>query len=143
LEAQSGKQVYSSTHRLLKDRDFLLLSEIDSDTEAEAIAIEKNEKEVSGPFGTLFIDKVDTMSGTALNISYVDAEKLIFPLTLRKWEEGDVFYPLGMKGKKKLSKYFKDEKLSLIEKEQVWILESAGDVVWVVGKRADDRFKVT
>ena len=143
LDAQSGKQVYSSTHRLLKDRDFLLLSEIDSETEAEAIAIEKNEKEVSGPFGTLFFEKVDTISETAPNISYVDAEKLIFPLTLRKWEEGDVFYPLGMKGKKKLSKYFKDEKLSLIEKEQVWILESAGDVVWVVGKRADDRFKVT
>lgn len=143
LDAQSGKQVFSSTHRLLKDRDFLLLSEIDSETGAQPISIEENEKEIAVPFGTLAFDKVDTISETAPNISYVDAEKLIFPLTLRKWEEGDVFYPLGMKGKKKLSKYFKDEKFSLIEKEQVWILESAGDVVWVVGKRADDRFKVT
>ncbi|TXE10821.1 tRNA lysidine(34) synthetase TilS [Gelidibacter salicanalis] len=143
LDAQSGKQVFSSTHRLLKDRDFLLLSEIDSETQAQAIVIETNENEVIGPFGTLFFEKIDTISETALNIIYVDAEKLIFPLILRRWEEGDLFYPIGMKGKKKLSKYFKDEKLSLIEKEQVWILESAGDVVWVVGKRADDRFKVT
>ena len=73
----------------------------------------------------------------------MDADQLKFPLTLRKWEEGDFFYPLGMKGKKKLSKYFKDEKLSLIDKEQIWILLSGVDVVWIIGKRADDRLKIT
>ena len=74
---------------------------------------------------------------------YVDKEKLKFPLTLRKWEEGDYFIPFGMKGKKKLSKYFKDEKMSLLQKEHVLVLCSGKDIIWVLEKRADDRFKVT
>ena len=74
---------------------------------------------------------------------FVDIDVLKFPLTIRQWEEGDVFYPLGMKGKKKLSKYFKDEKLSLVDKENVWLLISEGNIVWVLNRRADERFKVT
>ncbi|MBJ7879974.1 tRNA lysidine(34) synthetase TilS [Gelidibacter salicanalis] len=144
LDAQSGKQVFSSTHRLLKDREFLLLSEIASETDQAPIAIQKSDQEVVVPFGTLRFEHVTAIMDTGNTTIYVDAEKLVFPLILRKWQEGDVFYPLGMKGKKKkLSKYFKDEKLSLIEKEHIWILVSDDEVVWVVGKRADDRFKVT
>jgi len=67
---------------------------------------------------------------------------LQFPLIIRKWNEGDYFYPFGMKGKKKLSKYFKDEKLSLIDKSNQWILYSDNQIVWVIGKRQDERFKV-
>lgn len=143
LDAQSGKQVFSPTHRLLKDREFLLLSEIKSECEEDPISIQKTDKEVAVPFGTLRFKNVAAITKTAKHSVYVDTEKLVFPLILRKWQEGDVFYPLGMKGKKKLGKYFKDIKLSLIEKEQVWILVSGANVVWVVGKRADDRFKVT
>ena len=77
------------------------------------------------------------------NIIYVDEGQLRFPLLVRKWQEGDYFFPLGMKGKKKLSKYFKDEKLSLIDKENTWLLCSEDTILWVIGKRADDRFKVT
>ena len=83
------------------------------------------------------------MSTIKPSILYVDNELLKYPLSVRKWQEGDVFYPLGMKGKKKLSKYLKDEKLSLIEKENIWLLISGDAIVWVIGKRADNRFKVT
>lgn len=143
LTAQSGKQVFSSTHRLLKDRDFLLLSEIDSVHEEQLISVDKDQKQIRTPFGTLTLDGVDAISETSKTILYVDVDQLEFPLTIRKWQEGDVFCPLGMKGKKKLSKYFKDEKLSLIDKERVWLLLSGQDVVWVMGRRADERFKVT
>ena len=71
---------------------------------------------------------------------YLDLELLQFPLRLGSWNEGDYFYPRGMKGKKKLSKYFKDEKLSLIEKENTVVLYSNNAVVWIVGMRADQRF---
>ena len=73
----------------------------------------------------------------------MDEDRLDFPLTLRKWEEGDVFYPLGMQGKKKLSKYFKDEKMSLIDKSAQWLLCTGNEIVWVIGKRQDERFKTT
>ena len=68
---------------------------------------------------------------------------LKFPITIRQWQKGDWFYPFGMKGKKKLSKFFKDEKLSLIDKEKVWLLCSGDDIVWVINRRQDERFKVT
>ena len=69
---------------------------------------------------------------------------LKFPLTVRKWRNGDYFYPLGMQGKKKLSKFFKDEKISILEKEKTWLLCSANnEVIWIVGKRLDNRFKIT
>ena len=68
---------------------------------------------------------------------------LKFPITIRQWQKGDFFYPLGMKGKKKLSKFFKDEKLSLIDKEKVWLFCSGDDIVWVINRRQDERFKVT
>ena len=68
---------------------------------------------------------------------------LKFPLTVRKWQKGDYFYPIGMRGKKKLSKYLKDEKLSLLEKENIWVLLSNNEIIWVIGKRQDERFKIS
>lgn len=142
LDAQSGKQVLSEQWRLIKDRDYLLLSEIHGKT-YDKITISEGDKTIEMPIGTLYINDVDEVSETAKHIVYIDKNKLHFPLTLRTWEEGDVFYPLGMSGKKKLSKYFKDEKLSLLEKENTWLLFSGNEIVWVIGKRADERFKVT
>lgn len=143
LDAQSGKQVFSSTHRLLKDRDFLLLSEIGQEDEEQVIRILKYDKRVKTPFGHLIFEKVDQMSEPSSQTIFVDADTLKYPLTIKKWQEGGFFYPFGMKGKKKLSKYFKDEKLSLFDKENAWLLFSGEDVVWIVGRRADERFKVT
>uniref|UniRef100_UPI004049DAF0 tRNA lysidine(34) synthetase TilS n=1 Tax=Gelidibacter sp. TaxID=2018083 RepID=UPI004049DAF0 len=143
LTAQSGKQVFSETHRLLKDRTHLLLTEISEVTTNETIHISENDIKLETPFGILFFDEADAIFGRKNNGVFVDKTLLKYPLTLRKWQEGDFFYPLGMKGKKKLSKYFKDEKLSLIDKENVWVLCSDDAIVWVVGMRADERFKVT
>ena len=142
LKAQSGKQLYSETHRLLKDRDYLLLTQLSSN-EFEKILIPENEIYIITPIGSLNFKSVKQINKSNASTIYVDKEKLKFPLTLRKWEEGDYFIPFGMKGKKKLSKYFKDEKMSLLQKEHVLVLCSGKDIIWVLEKRADDRFKVT
>ncbi len=141
LNTQSGKQVYSESHRLLKDRGTLILSDREIESHLE-IRISVKDNKVETPLGTLFFDEADALFGKRSNVIFVDEEKLKFPLKLRKWEEGDYFHPFGMQGKKKLSKYFKDEKMSLIDKDQSWVLCSGDDIVWVVGRRADDRFKV-
>ena len=142
LDAQSGKQVFSSTHRLIKNRELLLLSEINQD-EFKIISIPEKAKEIKAPFGILIFDEDHCILENKKNVILVDKSKLKFPLILRKWEQGDYFYPKGMSGKKKLSKYFKDEKLSLLDKEQVWLLCSKNDVIWVINRRADNRFIVT
>ena len=144
LDAQSGKQLFSNTHRLLKDREHLILSKSnDSDVVKIALSgIEALDCPVNIPNGRLRFTEVNKMENTDANTIYMDKNKLKFPLNIRKWFSGDFFYPLGMKGTKKLSKYFKDKKLSLIDKEQVLLLCSQDDIVWVVGMRADERFKV-
>lgn len=143
LDAQSGKQVFSKTHRLIKDRDYLLLSEFNTDRSEENIYVSKEDKKVITPIGMMLFKEVDSISEVNRNTIYVDADVLNYPLSLRKWQEGDVFFPIGMEGKKKLSKYFKDEKLTLIDKENKWILCSGETIIWVIGMRADERFKIT
>ena len=76
-------------------------------------------------------------------IAMLDFNKLKFPLVLRKWGKGDFFTPFGMKGKKKLSDFFIDNKISIPEKEQIWILCSANEIVWIVGYRISEKFKIT
>lgn len=143
LQAQSGKQVFSSTHRLLKDREVLILTKKDIN-EKQIIYITEKEKEIVMPLGILFIDNVDAvLEKNSNNIVYLDADKFKYPLILRQWKDGDYFYPIGMQGKKKLSKYFKDEKLSLVEKENTWVLCSEEDIIWIIGKRLDNRFRAT
>lgn len=140
--AQSGKQVFSATHILLKDRDRLILSSIKESLHKEVFAIEKNSSQVNIPLKFEFCNLSD-ISDSDSNSIFVDEDLLQFPLQLRKWEEGDVFHPLGMQGTKKVSKYFKDEKLSLIDKSNKWLLCSDNQIIWIVGMRQDNRFKVT
>lgn len=141
-QAQSGKEITSSTHRLLKNRDYLIITVIKVDV-ARSYHWHKGEGNIKGDFGELSIGEGAVVTNLSKKEIVVDTASLHYPLTIRKWKDGDYFYPYGMKGKKKLSKYFKDEKLSLIAKEKVWLLCSDNDVLWVIGYRADDRFKVT
>ncbi len=141
LTAMSGKELFSKTYRLAKDRDYLLLTKIDA-IKNEIHIIEENSSELSSPI-KLLKETVKQLGDLDKNILYVDKETLKYPLTLRKWKNADYFYPIGMKGKKKLSKFFKDEKVAVIFKEAQWLLCSGNDIVWVIGRRGDERFKVT
>lgn len=141
LEAQPGKIVYSKTHRLIKDRENLLLTLL-PDPEEREFEILAGEEVVMLPIGTFQFEEVGELSEADAKTIFLDLNKLQFPLTVRKWEKGDYFIPFGMKGKKKLSKFFKDEKLSLPEKENCWLLCSRNEIVWVIGHRADARFRV-
>lgn len=143
ITAQSGKQVFSETHRLVKDRDYLLLTNISEEISDRKYSIPEDESMIMIPPGTLKFKNTEEISDVNLNTVYVDKEKLKYPLTVRKWQEGDYFYPLGMKGKKKLSKYFKDEKLSILAKERVWLLCSDKEIVWIINYRADNRYKIS
>lgn len=139
---QSGKQVVAPYFRLIKDRDCLILSPLPSQENQQEFEIESVESKVKFPLNLVFsiVSKIGVASNSTI---FVDQDKLVFPLTLRHWNEGDVFQPFGMEGKsKKVSKLFKDEKLSLIDKEKVWLLCSNNQVVWVVGIRQDERFKI-
>ncbi len=141
LSAQSGKEVRSKTHRLLKDRDFLLLSEIKENNKNLEYKITENTLEITIPLHLTF-KKTTEISSENTNEIFVDLEKVTYPLVLRKWQHGDYFYPKGMQGKKKVSKYFKDEKFSLLEKENTWLLCTNETVIWIVGYRQDNRFLV-
>ncbi len=142
LTAQSGKQVMSNTHRLLKDREVLLLLEIDT-TATIVRTWHSSDKEIYGTFGKIAQEVVWDITTRSPREIYVDASLIHFPLRIRTWQEGDVFHPFGLVGKKKLSKYYKDEKLSLVAKEKTWLLCQGDDIIWVIGMRADDRFKIT
>ncbi|NNM17038.1 MAG: tRNA lysidine(34) synthetase TilS [Croceitalea sp.] len=141
LTSISGKAVQSKTHLLLKDRDQLLLTEI-IEEKKERFYIAKGQDMLLKPL-KLQLTKVDALDEVSEQLIYVDNEKLNYPLLVRKWEKGDYFYPFGMKGSKKLSKYFKDEKLDMIAKKEQWLLCSDNQIVWVIGRRADNRFRVT
>ena len=141
LDAQSGKVVLSKTHRLIKDREELLLTQLPQEQELQ-FRISDEEEVVMLPIGTFHFEQVERVEEVQTNCIYVDRNKLSFPLIVRNWRTGDYFYPYGMEGKKKLSKFFKDNKLSLPEKENCWVMCSDGRIVWVVDQRADGRFSV-
>jgi tRNA(Ile)-lysidine synthase len=141
VEAQSGKLIFSEQYRLVKDREALILEPKNVENSEEYLINEK-EKQLNFPLKLRFCEVSDLSISDAKTI-FVDSKLVKFPLTLRKWNEGDYFYPFGMKGKKKVSKYFKDEKFSLSEKEQAWLLSSDNEIIWIIGERMDDRFKIT
>jgi len=145
LDAISGKLFYSENYQLLRDREFLILTEREEKAAGEyelnksGLSIEEDLKLEC----RIFERSSDFKFPRDSQVACFDADKLSFPLKLRKWQEGDVFHPIGMKGRKKISDYFIDNKFSLTDKENAWLLASGDDIVWLVGHRMDDRFKIT
>ena len=141
----SGRQFYSDTHRLLHDRQSLILQQIKTE-QLQEYFINEFTSYIDIPF-RVKIEKFNKYQefrpDTNSDVACLDAQKLQFPLLLRKWKHGDSFRPLGMKNMKKLSDFFINIKLSLIEKERRWVLVSGEQIAWIVGLRIDDRFKIT
>ncbi len=136
--SQSGKYLESDSYRLIKDRKVLILIK-KKNKENENYFIDNKTSSIDKPISLNF-DYGVNVNSLKKNQAYLSLDKLNFPLTLRKWSNGDFFYPTGMNGKKMISKYFKDEKYSKIEKESQWLLCSGENIVWVIGKRCDRRF---
>ena len=141
LAAQPGKQVFSKTHRLLKDRNYLILTTINENLQAnQTFKIDESTLQIQNPI-RLELQKTALESSSDNHSIIVDKDLLKYPLSVRKWGYGDYICPLGMKGSKKLSQLFKDKKLSLIDKERIWLLADAEDtIIWVIGMRQDRRF---
>jgi tRNA(Ile)-lysidine synthase len=142
-ESMSGSLYFSGSHRMLRDRQYLIIEE-NKIAEVEQFEISEGTLSINSPI-QLLIEKSNKLKIIPKqNIAQLDINKLVFPLQLRHWKKGDFFYPLGMKGRKKLlSDFFIDQKLSLFEKENVWLLCSNEQIVWIVSYRLDDRFKIT
>ncbi|HXB91858.1 MAG TPA: tRNA lysidine(34) synthetase TilS, partial [Puia sp.] len=173
LDSPSGKYVNSASHRILKNRRWLIISPLRT-TGSVNILVESANDLVQYGNGVLRLESLPitaapaeltaakpssdgktkvgshpatgkhTRTGPSHNpITWLDADLIKFPLLLRRWQTGDYFYPLGMRKKKKLSRFFIDNKLSLADKEKIWVLEMDKKIIWVVGLRIDDRFRIT
>ena len=145
LHSDSGKYIKSASHIILINRKWLIISPVTSSQETKNIIVEENVGNILFDEGTLQISPStvpEKFAGDAMTV-YIDGVNFKYPLLLRKWKAGDYFYPLGMTKKKKLSRFFIDLKLSLLQKEKCWVLESDKKIVWVIGYRIDERFKIT
>jgi len=149
LTSQSGKTFFARNFKIVKDREFLIIEKIGKEDICEYYIHEydsfievQDQYGISG-FNFSFEEFSNKESITRdAQIACLDSCKIKFPLKIRKWKEGDIFHPLGMKQKKKLSDFFIDKKLSLPQKEKVWIFETENVICWISGLRIDDRFKV-
>ena len=145
ISGGTGKQLFTKTHRIVRDRDEIIVSPLGTESfEKIEIACVEDLQNVPGIKSAIEIDispgyRIPRRKG----IACMDSERIEYPLVIRRWIKGDFFYPLGMNNKKKLSDYFIDSKYSLLRKENALILESAGEIVWIIGERLDERFKVT
>jgi len=144
LSTESGKQFYSKTHWAVKDRKKLFISG-KKEKKEEIFYIEKDDIELFKPFD-IIIEKMPAKNFEITkdsNVAYIDLDEIDFPLLIRKWKQGDYFQPLGMTGFKKVSDFFIDQKIPIHEKENTWLLCSGKKIVWIMGHRLDNRFKIT
>lgn len=145
LSAEPGKVFYSPTHQLVKDRDYLFISVIQKQqTEEYTITNLEDFSILPTQISVQRIENTAVRFKKNKQFAYLDEDQLTFPLRLRKWREGDFFIPFGMKGKKKVSDFFIDEKYSILQKEAAWLLTDQKDnIVWIVNARIDQRYSVT
>jgi tRNA(Ile)-lysidine synthase len=144
LDTESGRQYFSKTHRAVKDRENIYVTPLTKEEE-RIFYLESDDIELFAPMD-LIIEKTNSKNFKIIkdrNVACLDLDKLEFPLLIRRWEQGDYFQPLGMVGFKKVSDFFIDEKIPLHEKENTWLLCSGKKIVWIMGRRIDNRFKIT
>ena len=150
IDGIPGKEYHSDSHRLLRDREWLIVSPLTADHQQRSghpprYYLEADVEEVEVPI-RLTMEKFERPEGWRIprnrDVACIDSDRLVFPLILRRWQHGDYFRPLGLDHYKKLSDFFVDRKYSRLEKEQAWLLTSGEKIVWVVGERLDERFKV-
>jgi tRNA(Ile)-lysidine synthase len=147
-ESESGKFIQSphATYRLIKFRNWFIISP-DTSNVGETIVIDEKKKSVEIRDLKIKIENRPRTSNfrppASNSIACLDSAKITFPLILRKYRPGDYFYPLGMPKKKKIARFFIDQKLARTEKEKMWVIEMNKKIIWVVGLRIDDRFKIT
>ncbi len=144
-EKRWGRILFAPQYRAVIDRYNVIVLARDTKVEEEEFDIESYQDEVFTPLH-MTLRRMPMSTDFDLSrendVIHVDASKVEFPLTLRHWHTGDTFRPLGMRGFKKLSDFFVDNKLSRVEKERVWVLLSGGEIMWIVGMRIDDRYKI-
>jgi len=144
IHGQPGKMFYSTSHQLLRDRDFLILTE-KRDPDHSIVLIDKDCTSIDYPI-KLRLSSIEKSESFEIphdnSIAVLDYDKLLFPLKLRPWQPGDKFMPFGMDKFKKVSDFLIDQKVSLLEKESVFVLESGDNIVWIIGYRIDNRFRI-
>lgn len=138
---QPGKQFFSDSHVLLVDRDYLIIQSRNGENNP---VVEIDSVEALRRY--FVVEEFETQKNMAFeknpDILYVPKEKLTFPLQIRSWRPGDYFYPLGAKGRQKLSDFFTDHKIDRFTKEKIRLLCAGNQIIWIVGWRSDERFKV-
>lgn len=138
-----GKRFVSANYELVKDRDFMIIKKI-VNLNQTTIEIKNDQTQINEPVHLSFKKVNDFVPEKNSAVAYIDASKLQYPLKLRNWQTGDKFRPLGMSGFKKLSDLFVDLKMNQFEKQETLILENGNkDIIWVLNKRMDDRYKIT
>ena len=142
LDGLSGKEFYSTTHRVVINRDTLEIEAINV-IENDFYTIDSDCRLLTNPIELTF-ERVDGIPEIKKDkqCAYLDADKVVFPLVLRHWQQGDSFVPFGMTQTKKVSDFFIDEKISRLMKDKLWMLTSQNELVWIVGQRIDNRFRV-
>lgn len=144
MAAENGKFVQSRQWRLIRDRRWLVIAPLAAE-DSSITVLTANDELIDFPLGRLSTKRIESKAidfSAGENIAHLDASTIKFPLIVRSWKTGDYFYPLGMKKKKKLARFLIDQKLSKPEKENVYIIESDRRIIWVIGFRIDERFRV-
>jgi tRNA(Ile)-lysidine synthase len=141
--AETGKQIWSETHILEKNRNELLIFMKEEQTNNPDIFISQSDKVVKFGDSFLKLEKVENLDEIAKHIAYLDFNKLKFPLSMRRMKNNDRFYPLGLQNQKKVSHFLKDEKVPTSVKKQTWVLCSGQEIAWVINHRISEKFKVT
>jgi len=147
LNAQNGKTILSENYRLIKHQNELIIaSNLPSEQQSFQITEQKVDYPIRFSMQKYAVDEIafSMIKNASKNEVYLDYDLIKFPLSLRKWQAGDYFYPFGMKGKMKLSDYFINQKISLVEKEKIWLFcDAENNIVWIAGKRSDNRYRIT